>query len=400
MPPIEHRKGIPVKLLKVMTNYFQGGTEGQVLNLIKHIDRSLFDVSSACLSRSGDILDEFEHLNIPIYEYPINKLYQPSTLLEQIKFAANIRRDGIQIVQSYNFYANCFAIPAARLAGVPVTIASIRDRGVYLTPAKRRLQKYVCGLADRILVNADSIRDWLLEQGYDETKITVIKNGIDLSLYEDNISGESIRQEFDIPSSAPLIVLLARLNPKKGFEEFIQAAALLKEKYPQARYMIVGAMRTYAAGSYTEDTSYLNSLKKMTKKLGVSESVIFTGHRKDTPKILSAANISALPSHSEGLSNTLLESMASGTPCVTTDVGGNPELIQHGVNGLLVPVQNPSALADALDQILKCEALSLRLGTSAKEIAKRQYSVSKMARDTQEIYFNELRRIAPFPARV
>lgn len=380
-----------VKLLKVITTFSSGGTEGQVLNLIRSLDRQQFDLRFACLRKCGDILNDFEDLNIPIAEFKIKNLFRPQTFLQQIRFAAHLRTQGIQIVHSYNFYSNMFAIPAARLAGTPLVLASIRDRGVYLSPAQKIAQRYVCRLADKILVNADSIRDWLLEDGYQEEKIVVIKNGIDLSLYQSKEANLPLRQEFGIPFSAPIVVMLSRLNAQKGVAEFIRAAALLNESHPETYFLIVGAKRQYEGGVFSEDMQYLLELQNLAQELGVADRVVFTGHRTDTMEILTEAAISVLPSHSEGLSNTLLESMAAGTPTVATDVGGNPELVKDQVNGLLVPVNSPPDLARAIGTILGNPELAKHFGEQAKIMATDNFSLEKMARDTQSLYLNELR---------
>src|SRR5690606_32555240 len=188
----------PVKLLKVVTNFSPGGTEGQVHNLARRLDRNRFQLGFGCLRKWGVYVDEVEQWGIPITEFPINSLYKPNTFWQLLRLALYLRRSRTQIMHSYNFYANVLAIPAARLAGVPVVLASIRDRGVYLNSMQARLQKFVCGMADRILVNADSIREWLLEQGYDDDRIVVLKNGIDLGLYRKPKSYR-IHDEFAIP---------------------------------------------------------------------------------------------------------------------------------------------------------------------------------------------------------
>jgi glycosyltransferase involved in cell wall biosynthesis len=381
----------PIRLLKVMTTYFSGGTEGQVLNLVRNLDRHRFDLSFACLRKGGDVLEEFEKLHIPIAEFKIKQLYHPYTYLQQLRFAAYLRKQHINIAHSYNFYANIFAIPAARMAGVPVVLASIRDRGVYLTPAQKLTQKWVCTLADRIMVNADSIRDWLLEQGYPEHKIAVIKNGIDLSLYSGRQADSTFRQELGIPPSAPIIMLLSRLNPQKGVDDFIKAAGLLKDSNPDARFVIVGTRLLYVQGVFFEDREYITELKQLAHSLGVEDRVVFAGHRKDTPTVLAEAAISVLPSHSEGLSNTLLESMAAGIPTVATAVGGNPELVKEMVNGLLVPVQSPTALAQAIATILDDPQLAKRLGEKARLMASENFSLVKMTADTEAFYLDRLR---------
>lgn len=390
----------PIKLLKVTTNYFHGGTEGQILNLVKHLDRSVFEIDSACMSKNGDLLNEYEKLGVNIAEFPIAKLYSPTTLRQIIRFASAIRRNQYQIVHSYNFYSNAFAVIAAKLARTPLVVASIRDQGVYLTPAKKSFQKITCSLADKILVNANSIKDWLVEDGYDESKISVIKNGIDLPLYNQQNYSHSIRNEFGIASDAPLIVMLARLNPKKGFEDLIRATALLKDKHPTARYMIVGAMRTKLDGAYSDDETYLRALKALTRECGVEGQFIFSGHRSDTANILAESDISVLPSHSEGLSNAILEAMASGKPIIATKVGGNPELVRHEINGLLVPPMSPDSLSAALDRLLSDRSYAATLGRKGRHIAESEHSLGKMADDTAALYLDELHRTCPSLAQV
>ena len=128
----------PVRLHKVLTNFVPGGTERQVLNLVRGLDRGMFELDFSCLDRTGGYLEAFEALKVPIAEYRIRKLYHPQCFLQQLRFASMLRARRIHITHSYNFYANVFAIPAARLAGVPVVLASVRDRGVYLTAAQKK----------------------------------------------------------------------------------------------------------------------------------------------------------------------------------------------------------------------------------------------------------------------
>lgn len=389
----------PIRLLKVMTTYFQGGTEGQVLNLVRHLDRRSFDLQFACLKKGGELLAEFEKLSIPITEFRIKNLYGPGTFMQQWRFANHLRTQNIQIAHSYNFYANMFAIPAARMARVPVVFASIRDRGVYLTPNQKMAQKWVCRLADRILVNAESIREWLLEQGYQDSRITVIRNGVDMSLYAGRTNSSHVRRELGIPDSSPIVVMLARLNPQKGVDDFIKAASLLRLSHPDVRFLIVGAKVQYKEGVFSHDREYLQELQQLAANVGAGESVIFAGHRTDTPEILAQAAISVLPSHSEGLSNTLLESMAAGIPTVATNVGGNPELVKDQVNGILIPVQSPEHLAQALRVILDDSQLAQRFGREAKIMATKGFSLEKMTADTQALYRAELARTRRVAAR-
>jgi glycosyltransferase involved in cell wall biosynthesis len=180
------------------------------------------------------------------------------------------------------------------------------------------------------------------------------------------------------------------LNPQKGVDEFIQAASLLRGSHPDVRFLIVGVKLQYQEGVFAQDRIYLQELQQLAKDLGVGDMVIFTGHRTDTPEILAEAAISVLPSHSEGLSNTLLESMAAGVPTIATNVGGNPELVKDHSTGILIPVKSPGHLAQAIREILDDSKLARRLGQQARIMANNEFSLEKMTVDTQALYRAEL----------
>src|SRR5439155_14764035 len=163
-----------IRLLKFVTVFAIGGTERQVLNLGKALDPSRFELHLACLKRWGGLLKEIEASRIPLSEYKIKSLYRLGTFKEQCKFARYLRHHRIQILHTYSFYPNVFAIPAARFAGVPTILASLRDTGEMWTPLQRRVEKVVCRLADHIVVNAEAIRRRLISEGYRRERISVI----------------------------------------------------------------------------------------------------------------------------------------------------------------------------------------------------------------------------------
>jgi L-malate glycosyltransferase len=382
--------GERIRLLKVVTNYGSGGTEKQVMNLVRQMDMSRFDLQFGCLKKWGIYVDALEQQNIPISEFRIGKLYQPTTFRQQFRFAQFLRQQNIQIVHSYNFYSNVFAVPAAKMAGVPVVLASIRDQGVYLSEAQKRVQKWACRFADRVLVNADSIRDWLIGQGYQASRIVVIKNGIDLSQYDGSRVNPTLRDELGIPASAPIVVMLSRLNPQKGVDDFIKAAALIKRRHPDTYFLIVGEKLDFRNDVFSTDAAYHRELGMLTRDLGMQDRIIFTGHRTDIPELLAETTVSVLPSYSEGLSNTLLESMAAGVPIVTTNVGGNAELVKEGITGFLVKPQAPGMLAEAIGRLLDDPKMAKRFGEQARSVAFQNFSMERMVKLTQELYFSEM----------
>jgi glycosyltransferase involved in cell wall biosynthesis len=368
-----------IRLLKFITLFAVGGTEQQVVNLAKGLDDTRFELHLACLKRMGQLLDHLDKLErAPLREYNINNLYNLRAARERLRFASYLRQHLIQIVHGYNFYPNMFAVPAARLARVPVVIASIRDMGAYLTPMQQRVQQVVCRFAHAIVANAEAVRQWLIAQGYAAEKITVIRNGIDASRFE-RAHGSGLRQELDLPARVSLIAVISRLSPTKGLEYFLQAAAVLAAARDDVRFLIVGEAAPW-------DDGYRDELEAYTTRLGLDRRVVFTGLRLDIAEVLSEVAVSVLPSLSEGLSNVLLESMAAGVPVVATRVGGNPEAVAEGVTGLLVPPRDPGALAASIQRLLDDPALRARFSVASRRRAAQHFSIDAAVRETEGLY--------------
>jgi glycosyltransferase involved in cell wall biosynthesis len=363
-----------IRLLKMLTSFQIGGTERQVANLALGIDAARFDLHLACMRNKGELLEDLKPLRVPRPVFQIGSLYAPKTVWQAIRLTHYIRRHVIQIVHSYGFYPNVFTIPAARIAGASIVVASIRDRGDGLTRMQRWIQKWVCRLADCVLVNAESIRERLIEQGYRPDNIAVIRNGIVLSKFGKNDKGAALREELGVPQWAPLVFVFSRLNGMKGVEYFLDAAAVVAPRFPEARFLIVG------------DGANRKELEAHAGRLGLTRRVIFTGFRTDVPDLLPEAAISVLPSLSEGLSNSLLESMASGVPVIAARVGGNPEIIEHDVSGLLVPPRDSVALADAIGSLLEDRELAARFGEAGRRRVADVFSMERSVGEVERLY--------------
>jgi L-malate glycosyltransferase len=373
------------RVLKVVPTLMCGGTENQFMTLGRLIDRSRFDMSFACLRRWGPFVDELDELGIPLREYQVATFRSVHSLAQQARLARQISHGRIDIVHAYNFYGNVFAIPPARLMA-PVVIASIRDRSPYLTPMQKRVQRYACQFADRILVNADAVRDWLVgEEGYDPSNIVVIRNGVDMTRFNGAPAGERLRHELGIPPAARLVIVVSRLTRLKGLEQFLEAAAVLKLRYQDVQFLIVGE-------TSPADPAYLVELQRLATTLGVIDRVTFTGRRSDIPELLAAADVSVMPSLNEALSNVLLESMAAGAPVVATRVGGTPEALDDGEAGLLVPPGDAGAITAAVSRLLDDRELACRLGRAARSVIGERFSVDRMVRSTEDLYTELLTR--------
>jgi glycosyltransferase involved in cell wall biosynthesis len=364
-----------VRLLKFVTDLRIGGTERQFVTLSRRLDPGLFDLQLACLRRQGDFLRQLEGMTL--LDYPISSLHDLRTLRTQLRLARDIRRRRIEIVHTYGFYPNMFATAVAKLAGA-IAIASIRDQGDIWTAMQRRVQRWVLRLADAVIVNAEAVKTRLVEEGYSADRIVVIRNGVDIERFASVAPHGKLRRELGLPARGPIVAALCRLHEIKGVEHFLEAAVLLARRFRDARFLVAG------------DGYHRPALEKYASALGLAGRVIFTGFRHDVPEFLSEVQVSVLPSLSEALSNTLLESMAAGVPVVATRVGGNPEVVEDGVTGFLVPPREPEALAAAISRLLDQPLRAQAMGRAGRQRATEQFSLERLTHETESLYLRLL----------
>lgn len=372
-----------VKLLKFVGIFGVGGTEQQVVTLARELDHSRFELHLACFGRRGELRDQLRPFEGSTAEYRIRKLYNKGAVQEWMRLARYIRGHQIQIVHTYNFHPTVFAVPAARLAGARVVIASVRDMGAYLTPAQQRVQRMVGRLAHRVVANSEAVRQWLIREGWDGCRISVIRNGIDLSRFQPQVGHPGLRRELGLPPGVPIVAVISRLSRVKGLDDFLEAAAMLAATRPDVHFLLVGE-------SSGTERGYEHQIAAQAARLGLERRVVFAGLRLDVPALLSEVAVSVLPSLSEGLSNVLLESMATGVPMVATCVGGNAEAVEDGVTGLLVPPRQPSALAAAIGRLLDDQALAARLVQAGRRRVVEDFSMQAVARTTERLYLTLL----------
>jgi glycosyltransferase involved in cell wall biosynthesis len=378
-----------IRILAFVTDFRVGGTERQFATFARALDPSRFELHLACFRRLGQFLEDILPYVASVHEYQIRRLYHPGTLVSLLEFARDLRKLEIDVFQAYGFYPNVFGLPAARLARVPVALGAIRDTGDHLTPSRRRLQKLACRLATGVLVNAEAVRENLLAQGYEGRRICVVPNGISVERFAGTDTNP--REGLGIERDAPIVTLLGRLNELKGADYFIEAASLVAKRFPKARFLVVGD------GAPSAGPSYRQGLECYARMLGLSERMVFAGLRSDVPALLVHSQVLVQPSLSEGLSNVLLESMAAGVPVVATRVGGNPEVVEEEVSGILVPPRDAGALAQGIERLLSDPDLALRMGRAGRERVKARFSVEQMVRRTEDVYEGHLEASSSLP---
>lgn len=368
----------PIKVLHVISKLPVGGVENLLLMVLRNCDREKFFPLICSLSDRGEIGKEIEELGFQVV--CLNKLRHRLdwTIVKDIYQC--IKQNDIRVVFSYQYHANLYARVAAHLARVPCTIASVHN--VYTIDKKihrRIINRYLAGWTDKIVAVSKAVKDDVLRyDGVPDDKVEIIYNGVDLSKFI-NTEGSHIRNEFGIPLATPVIGTVGRLTLQKGQRYLLEAVSQLRDKFPRLILLVVG------------DGPLKNELEDYTKTIGIRKSVIFTGSRRDVPSLLAAMDIFVLPSLWEGLSISLIESMAAGKPVITTDIAPIREVVNTDKVGILVPPKDSKSLAGAIEILLRNKSLAASLGTAARERVFSTFNIQTTIRRYTDIFENILR---------
>jgi L-malate glycosyltransferase len=363
--------------------FYTGGTERQLIELIKGLDRDLFTVYVAASRAGGPMTGYLDEAGIRVEYFPFTSLYNLNAVRQLMRLRDFLASNEINIMHNYHMIGNSMGVLAGLLARVPVILTSRRDMGgnqigIYPLPL-RILQAAFSYCSDAIVTNAQAIKQAVTaREGHWPEKIKVIPNGIDLERFTiDRSSRLATRRELGISEDAPVIGIVAEIKPVKGHSYLFQAARKLIEFMPHLRLFIIGD---------SSNKTYRRGIEAEVERLGLREHVIFLGRSLEVPRLLAALDVSVLPSLSEGISNSILESMAAGVPVVATDVGGNPEIVINEETGLLVPAADPDALAGAIERLLLAPELAARLATAARDMVENSYSNQRMVASFQDLY--------------
>jgi len=372
-PPAKATRMSRLRTLFVIDELDIGGTEQQILETVRRIDRDRFDPYVCCF-RHGAKAREIEALGVPVIHEPKRLKADPGLVL---RLAAMMRRERFDIVQTYLWTANTWARVAARLAGVRWVLASERNVDIWEEAYKRVIGRFLARSTDRIIANSEAVRQYLLQRGgLAPDKVVTIYNGVDFGRFRAPCDPAIRRSELGIADDVVLAGCLARIEPAKDHGTLLQALALISNRLPKLHLVLIGG------GSEEE------RLQRMARELGIGERVHFVGFRTDAAEWLQSVDISVLSSVKEGLSNTVLESMAAGKAVVATDVGGNAEVIVENETGFLVPARAPADLGAALARVAGSWDVMTAFGEAGRRRADALFSVDSMVAHTERLYLD------------
>jgi glycosyltransferase involved in cell wall biosynthesis len=359
-----------MRLFMMMESLRTGGSERQFALMAGAFRRDPFELHLGCIQRSGKFLEDLGE----IQEYPLGGSFlTPRAMRSFSALVRFLRRTRIEVAQSFDFYTNILLMPAARLAGIPVFIASHRQLGDLLSPIQRRAQNVVFRLADCVVCNSLAAADQLTRAGVPSAKVSVISNGLPPEAFEPAVP--TLPPEPGVTR----IGMIARMNDRaKNHTLFLRAAARAASQFPIAEFVLVG------------DGPFRNEWEELARQLGIASQTRFWGERHDITSVLAALDVVVSPSRSESLSNSILEAMAAARPVIATRVGGNPELVHDRETGLLVAPENEGALATAIETVLARPDLAREWGENARRIAQANFTLDRARERFEQLYVDLL----------
>ncbi|MFT4804096.1 MAG: glycosyltransferase involved in cell wall biosynthesis [Psychroserpens sp.] len=364
-----------------------GGMEKVGIDLIEHLDSDLYENHVICLKELGVLGEALEtrhkHKPIPglksIVSLDKPDGFRPSVLIPLIKYFIIHR---IRIVHTNNSAPHFWAGIAATLCGIRVRVHTNHGRNADCTAKQMLLDRISARLSKRVVfVSKDTAEKIMLTDHIVPDKIIIIPNGIDTTVFTppeptDHAKCRQLLNELGISEGMRLIGSIARFSTDKDQVTLIRAFSKLVTTDSNLRLLLVG------------DGETKSELEALTQELGITGLVVFTGFRSDIINILRVLDIYVLPSHTEGLSISLLEAMAAERAVVASDVGGNGEIIQHNYNGLLVAESDVEAMVSSLNSIMTDTCLAERISKSARQTVLNSFSISAMAKLYQQLYIN------------
>ncbi|WP_165250226.1 glycosyltransferase [Paludisphaera soli] len=362
--------GRPIRVCYLIDRLRVGGTETQLLSLIRHLDPSVLQPYLCLLDGEDETSRALEPRGCPVTRLGVRSIRSVRGLTRCGIFARQLRREHIDVLQVYFRDSAIFGAVAGRLAGVPRVVRVRNNLGYWMTPGDRRTFRVVNRLITTTFTNSEAGLQALVEQeGLAPGSITVVDNGIDLDRYD---RPRPVRPRGG--ATPRQVGVVANLRAVKGLDVFLRAAATVAAKHEDVRFTIAGEGPERA------------SLAGLVDELGLADRVRMPGQVDDVPGFLADLDLAVHSSSSEGLSNAVLESLAAGLPTIATAVGANPSLIRDGFNGLLVPAGEPARLAAAMDRLLSDPAAAGAMGRAARRSVGDRFSWPNVARAYEGLY--------------
>jgi glycosyltransferase involved in cell wall biosynthesis len=358
-----------------------------LLNQLQRIRDEGYEVFG--ISAAGPDVAALEDVGIPHFAVPMTRRFTPVADLRALWSLIRVmRRERFDVVHTHTPKAGLLGQLAARLSGVPVVVNTLH--GFYfhdeMRKAPRRfyiwMERIAARCSDTILSqNEEDMVTAISERIANPDLIKWLGNGIDIRRFDrrrlSDQALEALRKEIGLQPDSPVVGFVGRLVAEKGILDLLEAAKKVLTIIPNAHFLIVGPYDEEKPDALRPDVA---------ARFGVSEQCHFLGMRHDMPELYALMDVLVLPSYREGFPRAPMEASAMGVPAVVTDIRGCREAVEHGVNGLLFPVGDSEALADAVLELLRNHERRRTMGAAGRKMAEERFDEQKVFDRVLEAY--------------
>lgn len=350
----------------------EAGTENQLIEIIRRMDRTEVELFVGCME-DGERLQALAPYATPLV-FPCKRVFSLNGVQQMSRLRRAVKRYSIDIVHTFMIRATIFGVLGAQGGGARVIVTSRRNLGYWYTPRLLWLFRLLNRLVTRVVANSERVRAVAIRsEGLRPDRVDVLRNGVDMTRFG-RVADPALASRLGIPRGARVIGIVANYRPVKNLPLFLRAARIVTKSVPDAVFVLVG--RGEQCGE----------LKRLAIELGIAHRVVFTDDQGDVAAFYRLFDIGCLSSHSEGLSNVLLEYMAAGLPIVATDVGGVAEAVEHGHTGLVVAEGNERAFAEALVTLLLDPERRAAMGRQGRQRCAELFEIGQIVREYQQYY--------------
>jgi len=369
-----------VKVLHLITELVWGGAQDNTLLTVERLDRERFEVHVAAAPR-GDWEDRARSVADRLHIIPSMRrgIYALQNARAFLEIVALLRREKYQVVHTHSTNAGILGRAAARAVGVPVIVHTVHGFGFndvtfpqWVRTLLTWLERLAARCCDRLIMVSELNKLEALEKRVAPAdKLVTVYSGIDMAPFEGEVDVELKRSHLSLSDGSPVVGMVGRLSECNGPDSLVRAALKVLQERSNVQFLVVGdgPMRTQIEGLAQD-----------------AHQVKFLGYRADVPCILPVFDVFVSPARWGGLGRALTEAMIAARPVVATSVNGVPEIVRHGETGLLVPPDDPEAIAHAISYLLDNPDVAKRLGENARELVVPEFSADLMVQRIAALY--------------
>ncbi len=348
----------PVRVAFVIDRLGLGGTETQLLALIRCLDPSRIEPYLILLDGTDSDSLELLPVQCPTLCLGVHHLLSWKSLVSLRRLGRYLQNHGIEIVQTYFPDSTYFGVAAAHVAGIRAIIRTRNNDNYWMTSGHRYLGRILNRLVSLTVCNSAAARDAVLrDEQCDPARVAVIENGVDLERFN-HVPTVRRRVQAD---SVCRVGMVANLRRVKGIDVFIEAAAMTAEAFPSTEFVVAG------------EGDFRGDLEQLIGRLKLRDRFRLLGSIQDIPAFLGTLDIAVLSSHTEGMPNAVMEYMAAARPIIVTNVAGIKSLIHHESNGLIANCGDKVSLSECLNRLILDPVLAVQLAKAARRDVEAHY---------------------------